>query len=106
MNGRRFTVVINLKHRVDRRVAMEEQLSRVGWEADFFPAIRPEKADEFPSIGARGCFLSHLSVLKNARDSRAQHLIVLEDDLNFTPDFVDQWKLSFAALERLDWSIF
>jgi len=45
---------------------MQKELSRIGWRAEFFPAVRPETAQGFPWIGARGCFLSHLAVLKSA----------------------------------------
>jgi hypothetical protein len=98
--------IINLEHRTDRRVAMQKQLSRIGWQANFFPAIRPESAADFPSIGARGCFLSHLAVLNKARDAGVQQLILLEDDVNFIPDFSDRWQKAMSALEARDWSIF
>jgi glycosyl transferase family 25 len=98
--------VINLEYRVDRRIAMQKQLSRIRWNADFFPAIRPRSAADFPSIGSRGCFLSHLSVLKNARDAGAQRLVILEDDVNFLPGFLGRWEISMSALETKEWSIF
>jgi len=98
--------VINLAHRTDRRLAMQKQLSQIGWRAAFFPAIRPESAAGFPSVGARGCFLSHLAVLKNARDAGVRQLVILEDDVNFAPGFAERWPSSMAALEAKDWSIF
>ena len=63
------TFVINLPYRTDRRSEMQRELSRIGWNAQFFPAIRPASAGSFSSIGAHGCFLSHLAVLKAARNS-------------------------------------
>ncbi len=98
--------VINLKHRTDRRLAMREQLSTVGWNAEFFPAVRPQDPAGFPSIGARGCFLSHLSVLKKAEHTGAQHVVILEDDLNFGEAFADHWKSAMSALTAHEWSIF
>ena len=98
--------VINLEHRVDRRLEMEEQLLKVGWRAEFFPAIRPEEPAGFPSTGAHGCFLSHLSVLKAAQDREAQHVAILEDDLNFRPGFTSRWKSAMSRLASLEWSIF
>lgn len=98
--------VINLEHRTDRRIAMRKQLAQIGWHAEFFPAIRPESAANFEFIGARGCFLSHLSVLKNARNAGAQQLVILEDDVNFAPKFTERWKFSMSALETQEWSIF
>jgi glycosyl transferase family 25 len=102
----RAVFVINLKDRTDRRTAMQRQLSEIGWRADFFSAIRPPRAAGFPSIGARGCFLSHLAVLKTTQEMAAQQLVILEDDINFVPEFVERWKSSISALETKEWSIF
>ena len=85
---------------------MEKQLARVGWNAEFFSAIRPESAANFPSIGARGCFLSHLSVLKCARDAGVEQLVLLEDDVNFASDFEERWNFSMSSLQTRNWSIF
>lgn len=53
---------------------------------EFYDAHRPSKAAGFPGLGARGCFESHLSVLRAARDAQAKSLLLLEDDLDFTRD--------------------
>jgi len=106
MNVTRAIFVINLEHRTDRRIAMEKQLLRIGWYAEFFPAIRPDNAADFPSIGARGCFLSHLSVLRNAQKAGLPQLVILEDDVNFAPNFAERWTLSISSLETQEWSIF
>jgi glycosyl transferase family 25 len=98
--------VINLDYRTDRRNQMLRQLSRVGWRAEFFSAIRPDSAGGFPSIGARGCFLSHLAVLKEAQNAEAQQVVILEDDVNFAAQFPERWKYSMSILETQEWSIF
>jgi hypothetical protein len=106
MSGKPATFVINLKHRTDRRIAMEKQLSKIGWDVQFFSAVRPDDAAGFPSVGARGCFLSHLAVLKAARDDGVQQLTILEDDVNFAPDFRDRWQLAMSELDARDWAMF
>jgi glycosyl transferase, family 25 len=106
MSTKTAIFVINLEYRSDRRIAIEKELLRVGWQAEFFPAIRPNSAANFPSIGARGCYLSHLSVLRSARHKKIERLIILEDDLNFAPDFAEDWDFSMFELERKEWSIF
>jgi glycosyl transferase, family 25 len=106
MHNNPMTFVINLPQRSDRRVQMQRELSRVGWSAEFFPAIRPETADGFPSVGARGCFLSHLSVLKTAYKANARRLVILEDDLDFAIDFQNQWRVATAELEKQKWSLY
>jgi N-acetylglucosaminyldiphosphoundecaprenol N-acetyl-beta-D-mannosaminyltransferase len=100
------TYVINLPHRVDRRMETERQLARIGWSAEFFPAVQPDEAAGFPSIGARGCFLSHLAVLQKGLAAGADRVVVLEDDVNFAAGFADRWQSTMAALEQLPWSIF
>jgi hypothetical protein len=80
--------VINLPERVDR-------LRDFRLPAKVFPAIRPTSPNGFESIGARGCFLSHLSVLKLARD---RPLMIFEDDCDLVKG---------ARWEPLgDWGIF
>jgi glycosyl transferase family 25 len=106
MTFKDVTCVINLPHRADRRRQMLKELSRVRWEAEFFPAVRPDDAGGFPSIGARGCFLSHMNVLKRARTAGVERLVILEDDLNFTDGFAEGWKAAIAELEAHEWSIF
>lgn len=51
-----------------------------------FPAIRPDDAAGFPSVGTRGCFLSHLGVLRQAVEAGAQAVLICEDDLDFSAD--------------------
>src|SRR5229473_3424970 len=99
-------VVINLAERTDRRSEMEIELKRVNWSAQFFRAIRPKEKGQFPSVGSKGCFLSHLAVLKLARDHHLNRLIILEDDVTFAADFVRRWPKALTELESLDWSIF
>jgi len=101
MNSSAF--VINLPQRPDRRREMEAELKRVNWHAEFFPAIRPTDAGDFPSIGARGCFLSHLAVLKEAARRQSDRAIILEDDLNFSRKF--EWQKVQSFMESNDWDI-
>ena len=100
--------VINLASRADRRREMAAELARVGLSlhsppVSLFEAIRPRECGGFESVGARGCFMSHLEVLRAAIGLRS--LLILEDDLSFAADIV-------AALARLpaqlpaDWAIF
>ncbi|NBZ89673.1 glycosyltransferase family 25 protein [Stagnihabitans tardus] len=100
--------VINLPHRSDRRAEIEAQLRKAGSGLDaanvtLFPALRPQEAGPFPSIGARGCFLSHLGVLRAAHAAGHGQILVLEDDADFAPPFLET-----AAAARLmagDWDM-
>jgi glycosyl transferase family 25 len=102
-NTARF--VINLPERKDRRIEMEAQLRRVAWKARFSHATRPSNAGQFPSIGARGCFESHLAALKHRQTLRG-HVLVMEDDLNFTSGFSRLWEGALQSLNQQDWSVF
>lgn len=103
--------VINLPHRQDRRREMAEQLGRIGLDWDtpgvrLFAAVRPDGAGEFPTVGARGCFLSHLGVLRDALQHGYDRILIFEDDLNFGPDFDAQMPKVIDELSTADWSIF
>jgi hypothetical protein len=103
--------VINLASRPDRRREMDEQLRRVGMSlasdgVEVFDAIRPAEAAGFPTVGSRGCFLSHLGVLKAAAAGGMNRILILEDDLNFADDFLQRMPLVVQGLQRRNWSIF
>ena len=90
---------------------MAEQLNRIGLSfhsagVRLFEAVRPETSDSFPSIGARGCFLSHLAVLREACEQGFERILILEDDVNFVEDFIVRMRDVKSALEHADWSIF
>jgi glycosyl transferase, family 25 len=97
--------VINLADREDRRKDIHLQLKRVGWNAEYSNSVRPETAAGFPSIGAHGCFMSHLATLRRGASS-GNHIILMEDDLNFAADFAQRWDQTVNELESIDWSIF
>jgi glycosyl transferase family 25 len=99
-----FKCVINLSERKDRRRDMEKQLGRIGWQAGFSDSVRPSDAGGFDSIGARGCFESHLNALRHAAISGC-HTIIMEDDLNFCPDFPSKWQEAFGSLRERPWAI-
>jgi glycosyl transferase family 25 len=69
-------VFINLNRRIDRRMQIEMEFARMGISAERFPAIAH-------SIPALGCTMSHLAVLKLARDRNYPYVCVFEDDFEF-----------------------
>lgn len=103
--------IINLIERIDRRREMELQLKKIGLNSSdagirFFPAIRPEALAGFPSIGARGCFMSHLCVLDEAAKNKFRRILICEDDLNFVYNFNSRIDQVLAQLSRIDWALF
>lgn len=103
--------IINLAHRADRRRETVATLANLGAEIDgttiaFHDASRPDNAAGFPTIGTRGCFLSHLGALKEARDAGVSSLLILEDDVAISRSEMQRLPFTLAALEREPWDIF
>lgn len=102
--------IVNLPIRQDRRREVIQQLQSIGLQIGvnnvaFFEAVRPSDAAGFPSIGARGCLLSHLQILKEALASHCQRLLILEDDVNFIDNFSADLPDRLKALEHWQWDI-
>lgn len=103
--------VINLRSRPDRRAEISAQLGRIGLslnsrQVHLLEASKPLDRAGFPSVGARGCFMSHLAVLRHALKTGASSVLVLEDDLNFCDDFRSKFNALAGTLEALDWGMF
>jgi glycosyl transferase family 25 len=104
------TRIINLPARRDRRRETTQEFARCALALDpsgvaFFDAISPVDSGGFPSPGVRGCFLSHLAVVEEARDARQGHLLVLEDDIAFSREVARHGQAAVEALGRLDWDL-
>jgi hypothetical protein len=102
--------VINLESRPDRRREMLDELARIGLDAEnpgveFFAAVKPDAADNFPSIGARGCFLSHLGVLRNARAAGYRAILILEDDAALTSRSRNELATALQELDGTGWAL-
>jgi glycosyl transferase, family 25 len=100
--------IINLPERQDRLRGIKRELSRIGISPSsekikVFSAVKPSEQGEFPSIGARGCFLSHLSLLKEARDQNLKNVLIMEDDLSFSKALIVNQNLIAQELENLEW---
>lgn len=100
--------VVNLPERTDRRQAVELELKKAGMplthgKVEVFPAYRPIDAGGFPSIGARGCFQSHLAILQRAQAERLNNVLVMEDDLTISEKFVAAQGALVERLRQNDW---
>ena len=103
-------VVINLRERRDRRRQISRELARAGMilgedRVNLFTAERPTDAGGFPSATVRGCFESHLAVLRQALVDGVDSVLVLEDDLALARDFRDREGDVATELLRADWDI-
>lgn len=103
--------IINLPARTDRQAEIAAQLKAIGLSLDdanleLFPAVRPDAPEGFPSIGARGCFMSHLGVLRTAQRLGLQRVAIFEDDLDFAANFNARIASIIERLQSTNWSMF
>jgi glycosyl transferase, family 25 len=106
-----LVLIINLAHRKDRWQEISEQFAKIGRPIDLqriqrFDAVRPDSEGGFPSLGAKGCYMSHLGALKHALNAGAESVLIIEDDLDFVHDFVTRWSDISRELAHQPWDFF
>ncbi len=104
-----LTRVINLPDRKDRLREITEQLNLLGMpfapgSVELYVASRPTDLGGFDSLGTRGCYLSHLNILRDARDRRVESVLVMEDDCEVSPSDVAKIGEVAATLTGRSWS--
>lgn len=82
--------VINLPERKDRYAEVTRQMKDLGltWKqgsVELYSAKRPTDLAGFPSLGAHGCFMSHLEILRDALHRNVESVLVIEDDCEIPP---------------------
>ncbi|MDX2230812.1 MAG: glycosyltransferase family 25 protein [Leptolyngbyaceae cyanobacterium bins.349] len=102
--------VINLPERTDRRKGAAAELNKLGLsftpgKLELFAAIRPTETGGFPSIGAHGCFLSHLQILKQARAEGLANVLIMEDDLFINRAFKEVEASVVEQLSQQEWDM-
>ena len=88
----KHTFYINLDHRTDRKQHVETQLSSIG-----INNYERFKAIKLPN-GALGCSMSHLKCLEIAKQNNWEHLLIVEDDIQFLNPklFINYRKIIFS----------
>jgi glycosyl transferase family 25 len=104
------TYIINLPSRSDRRREVVKELARADIQLDpgrveIFPALRPPDRGDFVSVGARGCFLSHLEALRAAQRRGAQNVLVIEDDLAVSSKLAGSAPAIVKSLSAQPWAL-
>jgi hypothetical protein len=102
--------VINLADRTDRRTEALRELTRLGVSEAvgstlFLDACRPTDPGEFPSIGVKGCFLSHLAALRDATERGHRRILVFEDDIEFESRLLRCQSEVARRLDDESWSL-
>jgi glycosyl transferase family 25 len=100
MNTIKHSFYINLEARTDRKKWCEQQLRTVGIKAQRFNAIKLEN-------GAIGCSMSHLKCLQIAKQQGWDHLLIIEDDIEFTNPqlFKTQLDKFLTNQKKHDWDV-
>lgn len=87
--------VINLDHRQDRLKSINDQFTKIGLKYVRFPGIKTEK-------GAEGCRLSHLAILKDAKEKNYKRILICEDDLLLREKIVEDMPAIVDGAEGCD----
>jgi GR25 family glycosyltransferase involved in LPS biosynthesis len=72
----KYAFYINLLERSDRKIYVEQELSKIDISAERFNAIKMDN-------GAIGCSMSHLKCLQIAYEKKMDHVFICEDDITF-----------------------
>jgi GR25 family glycosyltransferase involved in LPS biosynthesis len=93
----KFHRYINLDCRPDRDILCQDQLKQIGIK-------EPHKFSAFKTTeGIVGCGMSHLTVLKMAREKNFPYILVCEDDIVFkSPEL---FKRKLHKLEKDNWDV-
>lgn len=91
---------INLDKRTDRREHIELELAKYNLTAERYSAIST------PHSGIIGCSISHLNVLKLAKERGYKNVLILEDDFEFLitkEEFEETMRLFFE--DKIDFDV-
>ena len=99
--------VINLDKRQDRWKQIQEKFKDLPFELERFSAINTAN-NSTSDDGSKGCVLSHLAVIENAKKNKLPYVLILEDDCKPLDNIKDSWPLIKQWLEtNLDkWDTF
>ena len=100
--------LINLPERKDRLQYVQRQFERHNLpfnEIILFKGVKCQDKGGFRSLGVRGCFLSHLGVLRDAKARGAEKVLVMEDDLGLCRDFFTYQERVAREMKTKPWDV-
>ena len=99
---------INLPHRTDKWEKCQEEFSKLNMleKVTRFNGIQFQGSFHHVNVRAAGCFLSHLEIVNKCRQDGVKSVLILEDDVQFENDPINNLSLSINELKDLDWDIF
>ena len=90
---------INLDYRTDRKQHVEKQLRSIG-----IPSPVRFSAIKLPN-GAIGCGMSHLRCLEHARDNAWDHVLIVEDDIQFLDPTLFVNQINAFLQNQKEWDV-
>jgi GR25 family glycosyltransferase involved in LPS biosynthesis len=84
---------INLDKRTDRWEKSQEEFKKAEIEAIRYSAFDGSKIEKFNllSVGEVGALRSHLGIFKLAFERKLKNVLIFEDDIELSPDFLEQF---------------
>ncbi len=104
---------INLKRNPVRKIEVSKEFSHHGIEVEFFEAVDkrdiqvPEtsvKSKEATASGILACAMSHIAVIKMAKEKKLPAICIFEDDVVFCDDFKS--RIKYLEKIQVDFDIF
>jgi GR25 family glycosyltransferase involved in LPS biosynthesis len=100
------TYCINLDRRPDRWEQAQSEFKKHNITVERFSAIdgNPNNIQTNIVIGHVGCVLSHLNIIKEAKDKKLKNILIFEDDVVFSDDFNDRFESMYEKVPK-DWNM-
>lgn len=96
---------VNMERDVERRVKFEKQMRNLGLKAKRFVAVEPKTPEGHATIGAYGCKLSHINILKEAKRRGLETVLIFEDDAIFGIEFAADFPRIVEDLSKQPWDM-
>ena len=105
---------ISLERSKERRVHVLREFMRVGLRVEFFdavdrkdlilPELSPKISNPYNALGALGCMMSHLGLMRAALSEGKEAIVVFEDDAIICEDFND--RIGYIERTGVDFDMF
>lgn len=100
------TYLINMASRPDRLQRSKKRLEDLGIVYKRFEAIDGKTIEHHPHLktGEVGCYISHLNILKDAKQNNYQSILILEDDVVFENNMLEKFYSGYKHIPD-DWEM-
>lgn len=103
---------VNLDKRTDRWELCQEEFKKIGIEVERFSAFDGTKIENveelfvghFEKAGQFGCLISHLDIIKQAKENKLPSVVIMEDDVVFCENFNEELNQKILELPD-DWNM-